>query len=74
MSVLQHELSYHHDSAKLFERIKDERWAMLLDSGQLINAALATLAANMAATISWFQRHLLPWLPLDKPRLFASKV
>jgi len=39
MSVLQHELSYHHDSALLFERIKDERWAMLLDSGQLINAA-----------------------------------
>ena len=39
MSVLQHELSYHHDSAVLFERIKDERWAMLLDSGQLINAA-----------------------------------
>ena len=39
MSVLQHELSYHHDSAVLFERIKDERWSMLLDSGQLINAA-----------------------------------
>ena len=39
MRVLQHELSYHHDSALLFERIKDERWAMLLDSGQLINAA-----------------------------------
>ena len=37
--MLQHELSYHHDSAVLFERIKDERWAMLLDSGQLINAA-----------------------------------
>ncbi len=39
MSMLQHELSYHHDSAVLFERIKDERWAMLLDSGQLINSA-----------------------------------
>ena len=39
MSVLQHELSYHHNSALMFERIKDERWAMLLDSGQLVNAS-----------------------------------
>lgn len=39
MRVLKCELSYHHDSALLFERIKDQPWAMLLDSGQLINDA-----------------------------------
>ncbi|MBX9675401.1 MAG: aminodeoxychorismate synthase component I [Methylotenera sp.] len=37
MTFLQHTLSYHHDSALLFERIKNDRWAMLLDSGQLVN-------------------------------------
>jgi para-aminobenzoate synthetase component 1 len=39
MRVLKYELTYHHDSALLFERIKDQPWAMLLDSGQLINDA-----------------------------------
>lgn len=34
MGVLKHPLPYHHDSAVLFERIADEPWAMLLDSGQ----------------------------------------
>ncbi len=37
MGMLQHALSYHHDSALLFERIKNDDWAMLLDSGQLLN-------------------------------------
>lgn len=35
MSILAHTLNYHHDSAQLFERIADEPWAMLLDSGQM---------------------------------------
>ncbi len=37
MGMLQHALNYHHDSALLFERIKNDDWAMLLDSGQLLN-------------------------------------
>lgn len=37
MSVLKHELAYHHDSARLFERIAHEPWAMLLDSGQALD-------------------------------------
>ena len=39
LPFLMHELAYHHDSAQLFERIKDEPWAMLLDSGQMLNPA-----------------------------------
>lgn len=39
MSMLQHELTYHHDSAVLFEQIAHQKWAMLLDSGQAINPA-----------------------------------
>jgi para-aminobenzoate synthetase component I len=39
MSMLQHVLSYHDDSARLFERIAHEPWAMLLDSGQTIEAS-----------------------------------
>ncbi len=39
MTMLKHELSYHHDSAQLFERIAYQPWAMLLDSGQAINPA-----------------------------------
>ncbi len=38
MTIMQHPLSYHHDSALLFERIKNDDWAMLLDSGQLLNS------------------------------------
>lgn len=38
MGMLKHELTYHHDSARLFERITHEPWAMLLDSGQAIQA------------------------------------
>lgn len=38
MSVLAHSLTYHHDSARLFARIAHEPWAMLLDSGQMIDA------------------------------------
>lgn len=36
---LTHELAYHHDSAQLFERIKDRPWAMLLDSGQMLDSS-----------------------------------
>ncbi len=39
MTMLKHELAYHHDSARLFERIAHQPWAMLLDSGQMINPA-----------------------------------
>ncbi len=38
MTILQHHLNYHHDSAVLFECIKNDAWAMLLDSGQLQNS------------------------------------
>ena len=37
--MLKHELTYHHDSAQLFERIAHQPWAMLLDSGQMQNPA-----------------------------------
>ncbi|MEE9332311.1 MAG: aminodeoxychorismate synthase component I [Methylophilaceae bacterium] len=36
MSILRHQLTYHHDSARLFERVAHEPWAILLDSGQMI--------------------------------------
>ena len=39
MSLLQHQLVYHHDSALLFEQFKSDNWSMLLDSGQSINTA-----------------------------------
>lgn len=39
MRLLKHELSYHDDSTRLFERIAHEPWAMLLDSGQAIEAS-----------------------------------
>ena len=35
----KHELTYHHDSARLFERIAHQPWAILLDSGQMLNPA-----------------------------------
>jgi len=38
MSLLTHTLTYHHDSAQLFERVAHEPWAMLLDSGQMQDA------------------------------------
>jgi para-aminobenzoate synthetase component 1 len=37
--MLKHEIPYHHDSALLFERIAQQPWAMLLDSGQTLNPA-----------------------------------
>ena len=37
MAVLKHTLPYHHDSARLFEKIAHEPWAMLLDSGQAVD-------------------------------------
>ncbi len=36
-NMFKHQLSYHHDSALLFERIKHMPWPMLLDSGQMLN-------------------------------------
>ena len=39
MSLLQHELPYHHDSALLFEPLAHLQWAMLLDSGQALDAS-----------------------------------
>ena len=37
--MLKHALNYHHDSTLLFERIAAQPWAMLLDSGQMLNPA-----------------------------------
>jgi para-aminobenzoate synthetase component I len=37
--MLKHDLDYHHDSSKLFERIKNLAWPMLLDSGQMLDAS-----------------------------------
>jgi para-aminobenzoate synthetase component I len=37
--MLRHEISYNHDSAELFERIANQPWAMLLDSGQMLDAS-----------------------------------
>ena len=36
--MLNHALTYHHDSSLLFERIAHKSWAMLLDSGQMLDA------------------------------------
>lgn len=36
--MLIHQLAYHHDSSLLFERIAHQPWAMLLDSGQMLDA------------------------------------
>lgn len=38
MTLLTYPLTYDHDSAKLFARIAHEPWAMLLDSGQMIDS------------------------------------
>ncbi|MGQ0441962.1 MAG: aminodeoxychorismate synthase component I [Methylophilaceae bacterium] len=37
--MLKHILEYHHDSAQLFNRVAQQPWAMLLDSGQMIDPA-----------------------------------
>jgi para-aminobenzoate synthetase component I len=37
--MLKHKIPYHHDSALLFERLAAQPWAMLLDSGQMLDAA-----------------------------------
>lgn len=37
--MLIHPLTYHHDSSLLFERLAQQPWAMLLDSGQAINSS-----------------------------------
>lgn len=39
MSLLKYNLTYHHDSARLFARIADKPWAVFLDSGQMLDAA-----------------------------------
>lgn len=36
--MLKHSLTYHHDSSLLFERFAHKPWAMLLDSGQMLDA------------------------------------
>ena len=36
--MLTRQLPYHHDSALLFERIAHQPWAILLDSGQMLDA------------------------------------
>jgi para-aminobenzoate synthetase component 1 len=36
--MLIHQLPYHHDSSLLFERVAHQPWAMLLDSGQMLDA------------------------------------
>ena len=46
MTILKHELAYHHDSAKLFSRIAHEPWAMMLDSGQTINASTGQIGSQ----------------------------
>ncbi len=38
MSLLRHELTYHHDSARLFARIVHKPWAVFLDSGQMLDS------------------------------------
>ncbi len=35
--MLEHDLAYHHDSARLFAPLAHDSWAMLLDSGQALN-------------------------------------
>jgi len=35
--MLKHPLTYHDDTSLLFERLAGQMWAMLLDSGQLLN-------------------------------------
>jgi para-aminobenzoate synthetase component I len=37
--MLKFPLTYHHDSSVLFERIAQQPWAMLLDSGQMLDAS-----------------------------------
>ena len=37
--MLSHVVAYHHDTARLFSRIVQQPWAMLLDSGQMLNPA-----------------------------------
>ena len=34
MNLLKHNLKYQPDSTKLFERLSDKPWSLLLDSGQ----------------------------------------
>lgn len=39
MSLLKYNLTYHHDSARLFALIANNPWAVFLDSGQMLDAA-----------------------------------
>jgi para-aminobenzoate synthetase component 1 len=39
LSLLRYNLTYHHDSARLFARIVNQPWAVFLDSGQMLDAA-----------------------------------
>ncbi len=44
--MLKHEIQYHHDSAQLFERIAEQPWAILLDSGQMLNPLTGMLGSQ----------------------------
>ena len=46
MAALKHKLVYHHDSAKLFERVAHESWAMFLDSGQMIDQTTGNVGSQ----------------------------
>jgi len=46
MTLLRHELTYHHDSAGLFGRIAHAPWAMMLDSGQTINPSTGAVGSS----------------------------
>jgi para-aminobenzoate synthetase component 1 len=46
MSLMQYQLRYHTDSARLFSGIAHLPWAMFLDSGQLINPATGNPASQ----------------------------
>jgi para-aminobenzoate synthetase component 1 len=39
VSLRKHNLTYHHDSARLFARIAQQPWAVFLDSGQMLDSA-----------------------------------
>ncbi len=46
INMLKHTLPYHHDSAVLFERIAHQPWAMLLDSGQMLDASTGKVGSQ----------------------------
>ena len=59
MSLLRYNLTYHHDSARLFARIVNQPWAVFLDSGQMLDAASGHPGSQYGVTIFWWQILLL---------------